>query len=146
MKQNYYFLIDRSNSIEKHHYQTFKRAVSKALMSLHPENAFNIIIFNSKITKLSEKPVSYSKKSIQWAEDFLEKQSHGTHFAATDIYSALIQIIPSDVPEDEMNTAIFISDGDSSPQPEKQRKLIQNWITKNNGKVSLYTAYDRRKK
>lgn len=140
MKQNYYFLIDRSNSIEKHRYQTFKRAVSKALISLHQGDAFNIIVFDSKISKLSEKPLPYSKKSIQLAEDFLEKQSHGTYFAATDIYSSLNKIMPSDVAEDELNTAILISDGDSPLHPEKQRKLIQTWLEKNNGKVSLYTA------
>jgi Ca-activated chloride channel family protein len=140
MKQNYYFLIDRSNSIEKHRYQTFKRAVAKALTALHKDDTFNIIIFDSKITRLSEKPLAYTKKSIQLAEEFLEKQEHGSYFAATDIYSALSKIVPSDVPDDEANTAILITDGDSTMHPEKQRKLIQAWLEKNNNKVTLYTA------
>lgn len=140
MKQNYYFLVDRSNSIEKHRYQTFKRAVAKALTTLHKDDAFNIIIFDSKITKLSENPLPNTKKSIQLAEDFLEKQEHGSYFAATDIYSALSKIVPSNISDDEANTAILITDGDSTLHPEKQRKLIQAWLEKNNGKVSLYTA------
>lgn len=140
MKQNYYFLIDRSNSIEKHRYQTFKRAVAKALTTLHKDDSFNIIIFDSKITKLSENPLPNTKKSIQLAEDFLEKQQHGSYFAATDIYSALSKIVPSEVPDQEANTAILITDGDSTLHPEKQRKLIQTWLEKNNSKVSLYTA------
>lgn len=140
IKQNYYFLIDRSNSIDKHRYQTFKRAVSKALTTLHQEDAFNIIIFDNKTTKLSKNLLPFSKKSVQLAEDFLEKQQHGTYFAATDIYSVLSKIIPADVPEDESHTAILITEGDSPLHPEKQRKLIHSWLQKNNGSVSLYTA------
>jgi Ca-activated chloride channel family protein len=140
MKQNYYFLVDRSNSIDKHRYQTFKRAVSKALISLHQGDSFNIIVFDNKISKLSERPLPYSKKAVQLAEEFLEKEPHGSYFAATDIYSALSNIVPSDISDEEVNTAILISDGDSQLHPEKQRKLIQSWLEKNSGRVSLFTA------
>lgn len=140
LPQNYYFLIDRSNSIEKHRYQSFKRAVLRAIASLREGDRFNVIIFDSKIARLSDQPLPYHKKNYRLVEDFLEKQPHGHYGAATDIYSSLSKVIPSHVDESEVHTAILISDGDSTLKPDKQRKLIQNWLRDNRGQVTLYTA------
>jgi hypothetical protein len=140
LKQNYYFLIDRSNSIEKHRYQSFKRAVTRAIASLREGDHFNIIIIDSKLARLSETVVPYSKKNQRLAEEFLERQPHGHYGPATDIYTSMGKIIPPQVSDDEAHTAILISDGDSSLKPEKQRTLINAWLRANRGKVTLYTA------
>ncbi len=140
LPQNYYFLIDRSNSIEKHRYQGFKRAVMRAIGSLREGDHFNVIIFDTKVAQLSENPLPYHKKNHRLAEDFLEKQPHGHYGAATDIYSSLSKIIPSNVNPSEVHTAILISDGDTTLKPDKQRKLIQAWLRENRGRVTLYTA------
>ena len=140
LPQNYYFLIDRSNSIEKHRYQTFKRAVTRAIGCLQEGDHFNVIIFDSKIATLSENPLPYTKKNQRMAEDFLEKQPHGHYGAATDIYSSLSKIIPTTIDESQVHTAILISDGDSELRPAKQRRLIQTWLRENRGRVTLYTA------
>lgn len=140
LKQNYYFLIDRSNSIEKHRYQSFKRAVTRALASLREGDNFNVIIFDSKIVRLNEALLPYTKKNQRLAEEFLERQPHGHYGPAADIYTSLGKIIPGEVSDDEAHTAILISDGDSSLKPDKQRSLINAWLQANRGKVTLYTA------
>lgn len=140
MHQNYYFLIDRTNSIGKHRYQTFKKAVNRALGSLEEGSRFNIIVFDKKISSLNEKPLAYSKKSLQMAEAFLEKQNHGSYFNAADLCKSLSKIIPDNVQADEATSVILITDGDSSLNQEKQRKIIQSFLKKNNGKLSLYAA------
>ena len=140
MNQNYYFLIDRTNSIGKHRYQTFKRAVSRALTSLEAGSHFNIVVFDKKVISLSEQPLIYSKKSLQMAQAFLEKQDHGSYFSAADLCKSLSKIIPDTVQENEVTSVILITDGDSSLNQEKQRKIIQSFLQKNNGKLSLYTA------
>jgi hypothetical protein len=140
LPQTYYFLIDRSNSIEKHRYQTFKRAVTRAIGCLKEGDHFNVIIFDTKIARLNDTPLPYTKKNERLAEDFLEKQPHGHWGAATDIYSSLSKVIPTEVDDSQVHTAILLSDGDSPLKPEKQRKLIQAWLKENRGKVSLYTA------
>ncbi len=140
MKQNFYFLIDRSNSIEKHRYQTFKRAVSRTIQSLHEDDYFNIIIFDAKAVRLSDIPLPCTKKNQKLAEEFLEKEPRGIFKAATDIYSSLNQIIPTQVNSEEAHTAILISDGDSTLKPDKQRNFINTWLKNNLGRVTLYTA------
>ena len=140
LKQNYYFLIDRSNSIEKHRYQTFKRAVLRAIASMREGDNFNIIIFDSKVARLSENPIPFNKKHQRFAEDFLEKQPHGNYGAATDIYSSLEKVIPLQVSANEAHTAILITDGDSKLKTEKQRALINKWLASNENRVTLYTA------
>lgn len=140
LKQNYYFLIDRSNSIEKHRYQSFKRAVTRAIASLRDGDHFNIVILDSKIARLSETLLPYTKKNQRLAEEFLERQPHGHYGPNADIYTSLGKIIPSQVNDDEAYTAILISDGDSSLKPEKQRGLINAWLQANRSKITLYTA------
>ncbi len=140
MKQNFYFLVDRSNSVERHRFQTFKRAVAKAIHSLREGDSFNIILFDTKVARLSENPVSYSTQSVEMAEEFLDKQRHQNLFTATDIYECLNKLFPPTLSDDEMHTAIFITDGDSLAHAEKQRKQINEWLFKNDSRVHLHTA------
>jgi hypothetical protein len=140
LKQNYYFLIDRSNSIEKHRYQSFKRAVTRAIASLREGDNFNIIIFDSKIARLSERLLPFSKKNQRLAEEFLERQPYGHYGAPIDFYSCLGKIIPFQTDEDEAHTAILISDGESALKLDKQRSLINAWLQANRSKIALYTA------
>jgi hypothetical protein len=140
MPQNYYFLIDRTNSIEKHRYQTFKKAVARALPCLKEGDHFNIVIFDTKIISLSEKSLPVTKKSLQMAEEFLSKESHGHTSAATDIYRKLSDVMPSGSADDEETSIILISDGDSSLNAEKQGKLTRAILQKNHGLATIYTA------
>ncbi len=61
------------------------------------------------------------------------------HFAATELYASLDKIIPQDVSDHEVNTAILISDGDTFLSQEKQRKMIGEWTKRNQGKICLYS-------
>jgi hypothetical protein len=140
LKQNYYFLIDRSNSIEKNRYQSFRRAVSRSIGCLREGDNFNIIVFDSKAVRFNEFPVPFNKKTQMAADEFLEKQNHGHYGAATDIYASLGKIIPIKVNDNEAHTAILISDGDSHQKPDKQRNMINAWLEANRGRVTLYTA------
>ncbi len=140
LKQNYYFLIDRSNSIERNRYQSFKRAVTRCVGSLREGDNFNIVIFDSKIARLSENLIPYTKRNQLLAEEFLERQPHGHYGTPTDLFTSLTKIIPTEVNEDEAHTAILISDGESPLKLDKQRSLINAWLQTNSGKVTLYTA------
>jgi len=140
LKQNFYFLIDRSNSIEKHRFAVFKRAVLKAMASMQEGDKFNLYIFDKKIVRLSDKNLSYNLKTLQKAEDFLEKQEHGGLFASADIFTNLKKILPDIQNDGEVHTAILLTDGNTLLNTPKQHKFLSEWIEKNNGKVDLYTA------
>ncbi len=138
IKQNFFFLIDRSHSIRLNRYQITKVAVAKALALLQKDDTFNVLVFDDAITRLSDQNLLWNAYNISIARDFIQKQEYGGLFANTDLYSSLGMIIPSIVPENEVNTAILLSDGDTFLSSDKQRKSIGNWTEKNAGKVSLY--------
>ncbi|MFI5333638.1 MAG: VWA domain-containing protein [Chlamydiales bacterium] len=140
MPHNFYFLIDRSSSVQRHRFASYKRAVVKALACLRDGDKFNILLFDKKVKRLSERTIPFSKASRERAEQFLEQEEFGGMFAAADLYSVLDKIIPANVSEAEAHTAILITDGDSTQPPAKQQKQISQWLSKNAGKVALYAA------
>src|SRR5690606_37947021 len=81
IRQHYTFLIDRSNSIQRERLLATKNAVHKALEELEPDDTFNIIVFDTKIEKLSPVPLPYSAESLAHAEAFLEKINLGSFFS-----------------------------------------------------------------
>ncbi|SCA58893.1 hypothetical protein AB751O23_AY_00090 [Chlamydiales bacterium SCGC AB-751-O23] len=139
IKQNIYFLVDRSSSISKGKFEAFKKAVATSLESLHPEDEFNILLFDESIQKFSETMTAKTKNNLQQAQDFLKNEAHGGLFASTDLYSSLDKIIPSNPPENQVNLAILLTDGDTYLDISGQRKTIYDWTKKNNRKVSLFT-------
>lgn len=139
IKQNIYFLIDRSHSIPVKYYQAAKEAVSASLDFLHEDDTFNVLIFDGKVVKLSAKNMLANPKNIKAAKQFLKNQKHGGFFATTDLYSSLDKIVPETVKDNEVHIAILLSDGDTYIQKQKKRKTIHYWSQKNNGKISLFS-------
>jgi von Willebrand factor type A domain len=139
IKQNVTFLIDRSYSIDKNRFQMTKVAVADSIRSLSPDDSFNIIVFDQHTTKLANQPIPKNTANITRADRFLREQQHGSMFTATDVTSPLNGIIPRIVADNEINTAILLSDGDTTLNPAGQWETIREWTKENNGKVSLYT-------
>ncbi len=139
IRQNYFFLIDRSNSIPKERYQVFLESVARALDYLNEDDSFNILLFDRSVERFSEHSVKKSAKAIELAKDFLYSSIHGGLFATTDILRSLDEIVPKVLREKELNTAILLSDGDSYLSEEEQRETIIRWTDKNAGKVSLFS-------
>lgn len=138
IRQNVFFLIDRSNSIPRARYALNKRAVAEALDHLKPGDTFNILIFDDHVVRFAPEVVPWNQESMTAARAFLEHQGHGGYFAATELYASLGKIIPQDVSDHEVNTAILLSDGDTYLPQEKQRQMIGRWTHWNQGKVTLY--------
>lgn len=138
--QNYFFLIDRSNSIDAQRFEQFKKAVFKSLALLKKEDTFNILIFDQNIVALSPHNIPWNADSIDKAFAFLEQQQHGGMLATTDLYSSLGNIVPDAVADNEVNTAILLSDGDTFLSKQSQRQTIAKWTKRNAGKVSLYSV------
>lgn len=138
ISQNLVFLLDRSYSISTKRFQASKKAIVQALESLHPGDSFNVLVFDTKVRRLSEAYLPWCEKSLAQAKEFLEGQRSGTIFAATDLYSSLDTIVPKVVADTEVNVAILLSDGDTFLDRQGQRSTIADWTIKNEGKVSLF--------
>jgi hypothetical protein len=140
LKQNFTFLIDRSNSIEKTRYETFKKATLRALSSLKEGDAFNIIFFDRKIYRLNETPLPFSKATLSLAREFLNSKPHSTLFTATEIYLMLEKIIDKPLNEEEVHTVFLLSDGNTLLNLRKQKRALLRLTEENDGKLSLYTV------
>lgn len=140
LKQNFFFLIDRSNSIPEVRYEEGKKAVALALDRLQPGDTFNILIFDKNMALFASENMAWSEEAVLKAKEFLQNQKHGGLWAATDLYSTLSRIIPEKVAKNEVNIAILLSDGDPYLKSEKQKEAIGKWTKKNEGKVSLYAV------
>ncbi len=137
--QNFFFLIDRSHSIRFARYAFTREAVMKALSLLRPGDTFNLLVFDDRVVPFAEKNVPWNETNVANARAFLSQQKYGGLFATTDLYSSLGKIVPAAVAENEVNTAILLSDGDTYLSSAKQRDSIERWTRQNLGKVSLYT-------
>lgn len=140
IRQNYFFLVDRSHSIRFARYTFTQEAVSQALNAIQPEDTFNILVFDDHAVAFAPKNVPWTPENIASGSAFITQQKYGGLFASTDLYKSLGKIIPAAVAENEVNTAILLSDGDTTLNSEIQRESIHRWTRQNDGKVSLYSV------
>lgn len=137
IKQNFYFLIDNSADIEKHKLSVFKRSVLKALSSLQPGDCFNIFLVDKKTVKLSPGNLIISPKNIELAETFLERKGEDRPlFSSLNLNQTLNDLLKSVETEDEVHTAILLTNGQATLTPKDLRLFIQS----NHGRVNLFTA------
>lgn len=139
LKQNYIFLIDRSNSIQKERLTASKNAVRKAIDELRDADQFNIIAFDQKVDKLAPSMLPVSSITTAKAHDFLNRIELGSFFSQKNLYKPLFLTLPQSLNPDEIYTAILITDGDNLSQKSMMQSLVSDWTSMNRGKVSLYT-------
>jgi len=138
IRQHFTFLIDRSNSIQQGRLVATKTAVYKALEELSSEDTFNIIAFDSKIEKMSPSSLPCVESSYAVAESFLEKIQLGSFFSTGDLYKALFLTVPGLVKNDEIYTAVLLTDTENLAKKQAQKALLYDWTYYNDGKVALY--------
>lgn len=139
LKNTYYFLIDRANSIQRERLQATKNAIRKAIDELGEQDKFNIIAFDSKVDKLFSLPMPSSPDSRAKAQNFLNKIELGSFFSKSDLYKPLFLTLPANCKEDEVHVAILMSDGESL-QNNDAMELFKSWSEQNQGRVALYSV------
>lgn len=139
LPQHYYFIIDRSHSVEKQKMARYNRAVSRALASLNDGDTFNIFIFDKRVEKFSERSASVNSKTLQRAQDFLDSHQGKSHCRG-ESFTSLDRLLPSELNEDEMHSVILVSDGNTLVGDMKQNKMLAEWFKSNRGNVNFYTA------
>ncbi len=138
IQQRLTFLIDRGNSIQRERLLASKQAVLRALEELDVEDSFNIVVFDSKTDKLFSSFSLATPAALTKAEQFLDKIDLGSFFSTSDPYRPLLHTIPSQVQEEEIHTAILLTDGETLSSKDVQQSLLHDWTIQNQGKVSLY--------
>jgi len=132
------FLIDKSNSSQRERLIASKQAVLRALEELDEEDSFNIIAFDSKTEKLFPSFSKATPSAFSKAEEFIDKIQLGSFFSTSDPYRPLLHTIPYQVKEDEIYTAILLTNGETLSSKSIQHALTNDWTLQNQGKVSLF--------
>ncbi|MBX7067099.1 MAG: hypothetical protein K1X28_07700 [Parachlamydiales bacterium] len=138
LTQHITFLIDRSNSIQQSRLTAAKAAIHKALPELSEGDSFNIIAFDSKMDKLSPNFLPCTGKSYAAAEEFLAKIQLGSFFSTSDLYKPLFLTVPGHVGQDEIYTAILLTDGEGLVKKTAVQSILGDWTAYNSGKVALF--------
>lgn len=136
--QNFLFLIDRSNSIQKERLFATKQALSRVLKELDETDRFNIVAFDSKVDKLFPVPMHPTKENLEEAIHFLSSIDLGSFFSPSDLYRPLLFSLPSNTLEDHLTHIVLMSDGEALSKKAVQQALLRDWTQRNRGTVSLY--------
>ncbi len=138
IRQHFTFLIDRSNSIQQDRLSFTKSAVLKAIEELHPEDTYNIIAFDNKIEKFAPYPLPPTPENFEKASAFIENIHLGSFFSSGDASKPLFLTVPAMVQNDEIHTAVLLTDGEVFTKKETQRQILNDWTAYSRGKVSLF--------
>jgi len=139
--QNVVFLIDRTSSILAPRYDAYRNGVIRALQYLNEGDTFNIIVVDSKLNYFEEHPVTVTRATIRRARRFL----HDLPFSKVkntrvDLYDLLYEL-PDFFDENEnVNTAILVSDGLSLLNMENKADTLRKILKRNQGNVTLHCA------
>lgn len=137
LKQNFYFVLDRSNSIQNKRFTMTRSALASALLSLNKDDTFNILTFDSKLDLVFGKNQHPTHEMILEAKHFLKNQNIGNFFSSKVFFLPLNKMLNNPIKQDEINNIIFITDGDELDKPKNYR-LLQKWTEINNGLQSFY--------
>lgn len=130
------FIIDTSSSVPSEWVAQVTRGVRESLVTLNEGDRFNIVLFNDRVSLLSEEGVVEANAANRaGAAEFL---AAAESVGYTDVNAALRQLLVRDVEQDRVYELVLISDGQSTRGVTSTRDLI-NLITRDNDLIaSIY--------
>lgn len=137
IKQNFYFLIDKSNSIQNKRYTSARQAVVSSICAMNKSDNFDVYTFDNKIDRLFEKAKLPTHEYLTATKKFLLSQKLGTFFSSKNWVLPLGEMLNNPIKEDQINNIILISNGDEL-EKQKNCRVINKWSIANKGIQSLY--------
>jgi len=130
------FIIDTSASVSQEWVEGVTRGVSESLISLNATDRFNIVLFNEKVSLLSDEgAIDATRENVLAARQFL---SSAKSVGYTDVNAAMRGLLIRDADPKRVYDLVLISDGKSTRGVVNTRDLI-NLITRDNDLVaSIY--------
>gem|GEM_PF-3206996 len=138
--QNFIFLIDRSGSVDRTRFQTFKQAVSKSLSYLKDCDTFNIISFDTELTKMTNNSVSLTDSTKHGAKRFLEGLKKGYQYGLPNICEVLLEIEPMIKKSPLPTTVVLLTNTQTSSKINKDDPIFTKLMKSSKSKFSLFTA------
>lgn len=133
-KENFLFLLDRSNSIQSERLNISKHAIEGALNCLKNEDTFNIVAFDNQIDMLSIEGLPRNKESLLSVKNFLTRQELGSFFFSANYVPPLTVALQE---QKDINVVILLTDGNSLAK-QKNYKIFEEWTKRNIGKNPFF--------
>lgn len=134
--QNFYFLFDRSNSIQNKRLNATRHAIASGISNLEKQDNFNLLCFDSKMDMLFSNWESPKEENIQKAREFLRGQYLGKFFHTTNFFLPLSRILYSQFDEEKIHNIVIVTDGEGL-QKYRNQKALKEW-TDINSKFALH--------
>ena len=136
MPKDVIYIIDTSASISKEWVAEVTRGVNGSLVTLNDGDRFNVVLFNDKVSLLSDGgPIDANKDNTKAAADFLK---NAASVGYTNVNAAMRGLLIRDFDPKRVYQLVLISDGRSTRGVVNTRDLI-NLITRDNDLVaSIY--------
>jgi hypothetical protein len=138
LKQNFFFLIDKANSIQSERLTATRHALVSTLSMLDENDTFNILTFDNKLEVLSPFNLPADSLSLSRAKGFLRNQKIGSFFSSANFSMPLFKILNNNTKKDEVNIAILLTNGEGLNK-QKNSRVFTDWTKLNKGNLSLYT-------
>ncbi|MBI5274187.1 MAG: hypothetical protein HY860_03945 [Chlamydiales bacterium] len=114
IKQNVYFVIDNNESTDQPLFKAYTSAIAKSLSYMHPDDAFNVLIYDGTLKTFSQQPTSAFDKYQNGVTTFLNKNRYKHPTASKNISNLLHAIYEKTLETpDEVHTVILLSNGAS---------------------------------
>lgn len=138
--QNFYFVIDQISSLDRQKFNTFRKGLLKALERLESTDKFNIVVLGGKQKQLFDTATEANAAALRKAREFLDSAAFSRGSGRGELLGALQEFLPKNSSPEESHTAILLTSAETKNPPVKQKKAFEQWMQKNQGNVSLYTA------
>ncbi|MFI4859719.1 MAG: VWA domain-containing protein [Phycisphaerales bacterium JB063] len=127
------FIIDTSSSVPASWVAEVTRGVRESLVTLNEGDRFNIVLFNDRVSLLSDDgTVEANAANRAAAVEFL---AAAESIGYTDVNAAMRQLLVRDVQSERVYELVLISDGQSTRGVTSTRDLI-NLITRDNDLIA----------
>jgi Ca-activated chloride channel homolog len=108
MPRELILVMDTSGSMEGASIRQARAALDQALLSLEPQDRFNVIEFNSVMHTLFDEAVPALPKDVQLARDWVAGLNAG---GGTEMFPALQKALSGKAPEGFVRQVVFATDG-----------------------------------
>lgn len=139
IKQNVYFLLNRSNGVGAKRFQASQSAIYRSLSYLREEDTFNIIAYDNNVNILSPYNLNPKKDSLITAKNFLAKISLGNIFTSSNLFTPLKSIMSMPREKEEIDVVILLTNGEGISKAFNSKYVLDSWTVQNKGNCSLFS-------
>ena len=135
--QNYLFVIDKSSSIERRRFEKMRHAIVASFSHIPKDSKFNIVSFDDNIKLMADDYCKASSAFFKKGRKFLINQQPVGFLSTTEIFPLLRYIRNHKIHSNEMNTIIFLTDGEWLNR-QKNYRILEQWTRTNPNNIVFF--------